>query len=234
MTAHSDLDSAVSAYQAGAFEYLPKPFDIDEAISLVERALTHATEQSPAPAQEAQVKTPEIIGEAPAMQEVFRASGCGHHFRACKNRGVTVDMLKAFSFSDFYTCLGIDIRSAHAIMQALTSSAALATVAHSHTDGASASTECVSSSSGSTARHAARPNEDTSQQYVLSQHGCVHRSLDGVHPVCKKPLLHATWIAEAEFREMPSNYEFCTPVCFNRRGSLSWKGIPAHPGDPGG
>ncbi|WP_297893492.1 nitrogen regulation protein NR(I) [Shewanella sp.] len=75
MTAHSDLDSAVSAYQAGAFEYLPKPFDIDEAISLVERALTHATEQSPAPSQEAQVKTPEIIGEAPAMQEVFRAIG---------------------------------------------------------------------------------------------------------------------------------------------------------------
>lgn len=76
MTAHSDLDSAVSAYQAGAFEYLPKPFDIDEAISLVERALTHATEQSPTPvAQDTQVKTPEIIGEAPAMQEVFRAIG---------------------------------------------------------------------------------------------------------------------------------------------------------------
>ncbi len=75
MTAHSDLDSAVSAYQAGAFEYLPKPFDIDEAISLVERALTHATEQTPAPAPETQVKTPEIIGEAPAMQEVFRAIG---------------------------------------------------------------------------------------------------------------------------------------------------------------
>lgn len=75
MTAHSDLDSAVSAFQAGAFEYLPKPFDIDEAISLVERALTHATEQSPAPVQEPQLKTPEIIGEAPAMQEVFRAIG---------------------------------------------------------------------------------------------------------------------------------------------------------------
>ena len=76
MTAHSDLDSAVSAYQAGACEYLPKPFDIDEAISLVERALTHATEQSPTPAaQETQVKTPEIIGEAPSMQEVFRAIG---------------------------------------------------------------------------------------------------------------------------------------------------------------
>lgn len=75
MTAHSDLDSAVSAYQAGAFEYLPKPFDIDEAITLVERALTHATEQSPSPTPEPQVKTPEIIGEAPAMQEVFRAIG---------------------------------------------------------------------------------------------------------------------------------------------------------------
>lgn len=75
MTAHSDLDSAVSAYQAGAFEYLPKPFDIDEAISLVERALTHATEQSVSPPTEASVKTPEIIGEAPAMQEVFRAIG---------------------------------------------------------------------------------------------------------------------------------------------------------------
>ena len=75
MTAHSDLDSAVSAYQAGAFEYLPKPFDIDEAISLVERALTHATEQTASPPAETSVKTPEIIGEAPAMQEVFRAIG---------------------------------------------------------------------------------------------------------------------------------------------------------------
>ena len=74
MTAHSDLDSAVSAYQAGAFEYLPKPFDIDEAIALVNRALTHATEHSPAP-DESQPNTPEIIGEAPAMQEVFRAIG---------------------------------------------------------------------------------------------------------------------------------------------------------------
>lgn len=74
MTAHSDLDSAVSAYQAGAFEYLPKPFDIDEAIALVERALNHATEQAPVVA-EPQVKAPEIIGEAPAMQEVFRAIG---------------------------------------------------------------------------------------------------------------------------------------------------------------
>ncbi|NMH67166.1 nitrogen regulation protein NR(I) [Shewanella salipaludis] len=75
MTAHSDLDSAVSAYQAGAFEYLPKPFDIDEAIALVERALSHATEQTQITISETQVKTPEIIGEAPAMQEVFRAIG---------------------------------------------------------------------------------------------------------------------------------------------------------------
>ncbi|ABV89240.1 nitrogen regulation protein NR(I) [Shewanella pealeana] len=76
MTAHSDLDSAVSAYQAGAFEYLPKPFDIDEAISLVDRALTHAKEQSSTiTTEEPIVATPEIIGEAPAMQEVFRAIG---------------------------------------------------------------------------------------------------------------------------------------------------------------
>ncbi len=75
MTAHSDLDSAVSAYQAGAFEYLPKPFDIDEAIGLVERALSHAKEQSPKVTSQPEVKAPEIIGEAPAMQEVFRAIG---------------------------------------------------------------------------------------------------------------------------------------------------------------
>ncbi|GIU40013.1 nitrogen regulation protein NR(I) [Shewanella sairae] len=76
MTAHSDLDSAVSAYQAGAFEYLPKPFDIDEAISLVDRALTHAKEQSSSVVvSEPLIATPEIIGEAPAMQEVFRAIG---------------------------------------------------------------------------------------------------------------------------------------------------------------
>ncbi|MCL1038967.1 nitrogen regulation protein NR(I) [Shewanella submarina] len=75
MTAHSDLDSAVSAYQAGAFEYLPKPFDIDEAIALVERALSHVKEQVQSQPVEPEVKTPEIIGEAPAMQEVFRAIG---------------------------------------------------------------------------------------------------------------------------------------------------------------
>jgi two-component system nitrogen regulation response regulator GlnG len=77
MTAHSDLDAAVSAYQKGAFEYLPKPFDIDEALTLVERALAHSQEQkkqhNQQPKQEHHV--PEIIGEAPAMQEVFRAIG---------------------------------------------------------------------------------------------------------------------------------------------------------------
>ena len=75
MTAHSDLDSAVSSYQNGAFEYLPKPFDIDEAIALVKRALEHSHQQS-APIEEPVVEQgTEIIGEAPAMQEVFRAIG---------------------------------------------------------------------------------------------------------------------------------------------------------------
>jgi two-component system nitrogen regulation response regulator GlnG len=73
MTAHSDLDSAVSAYQGGAFEYLPKPFDVDEAVALVRRAcLTHRQRTEPAEPVE---PLPEIIGEAPAMQEVFRAIG---------------------------------------------------------------------------------------------------------------------------------------------------------------
>ncbi|QJQ94166.1 MULTISPECIES: nitrogen regulation protein NR(I) [Halomonadaceae] len=74
MTAHSDLDSAVASYQGGAFEYLPKPFDVDEALALVRRAVAHARErQSPAVAPEG--LSAEIIGEAPAMQEVFRAIG---------------------------------------------------------------------------------------------------------------------------------------------------------------
>jgi len=76
MTAHSDLDSAVNAYQAGAFEYLPKPFDIDEAVSLATRAVTHAKEQSKNRRKNNKVEpVTEIIGEAPAMQEVFRAIG---------------------------------------------------------------------------------------------------------------------------------------------------------------
>ena len=75
MTAHSDLDSAVNAYQSGAFEYLPKPFDIDEAVNLVQRALTHAREQLKQNRAPEVVQATEIIGEAPAMQEVFRAVG---------------------------------------------------------------------------------------------------------------------------------------------------------------
>lgn len=75
MTAHSDLDSAVNAYQSGAFEYLPKPFDIDEAVNLVSRALTHAREQTKKNQSPELIKATEIIGEAPAMQEVFRAVG---------------------------------------------------------------------------------------------------------------------------------------------------------------
>lgn len=76
MTAHSDLDSAVNAYQGGAFEYLPKPFDIDEALALTQRALDHAKEYS-IDISSAQQQDPskDIIGAAPAMQEVFRAIG---------------------------------------------------------------------------------------------------------------------------------------------------------------
>ncbi len=75
MTAHSDLDSAVSAYQGGAFEYMPKPFDVNEAIELVRRAVNHQRQQQNRRARDEAEQTPEIIGEAPAMQEVFRAIG---------------------------------------------------------------------------------------------------------------------------------------------------------------
>lgn len=76
MTAHSDLDSAVNAYQSGAFEYLPKPFDIHEATALIQRAISHSLEQKqPVKAKQELVSMQEIIGEAPAMQEVFRVIG---------------------------------------------------------------------------------------------------------------------------------------------------------------
>jgi len=75
MTAHSDLDSAVNAYQGGAFEYLPKPFDVDEAVAIVRRAMTFALKEESAPAEPELEPVPEIIGQAPAMQEVFRAIG---------------------------------------------------------------------------------------------------------------------------------------------------------------
>ncbi|MCK5696543.1 MAG: nitrogen regulation protein NR(I) [Gammaproteobacteria bacterium] len=76
MTAHSDLDSAVSAYEGGAFEYLPKPFDVDEAVELVHRALSVSnSEKAKQSEQHLLNATPEIIGEAASMQEVFRAIG---------------------------------------------------------------------------------------------------------------------------------------------------------------
>ncbi len=73
MTAYSDLDSAVAAFQGGAFEYLPKPFDVDHALALIRRAASEAR-HAPAVAPLAG-DAPEILGQAPAMQEVFRAIG---------------------------------------------------------------------------------------------------------------------------------------------------------------
>jgi two-component system nitrogen regulation response regulator GlnG len=74
-TAHSGLDSAVESYQRGAFEYLPKPFDIEEVVAVMRRALAHAREQAVDLPANASLAPAEIIGEAPAMQEVFRAIG---------------------------------------------------------------------------------------------------------------------------------------------------------------
>ena len=73
MTAYSDLESAVSAFQGGAFEYLPKPFDVDHAVELIRRALDEAVRKSPS--EEIASNVPEILGSAPTMQEVFRAIG---------------------------------------------------------------------------------------------------------------------------------------------------------------
>jgi len=73
MTAYSDLDSAVAAFQGGAFEYLAKPFDVDDAIALIRRASADAS--APPPPVSADDEVPEILGQAPAMQEVFRAIG---------------------------------------------------------------------------------------------------------------------------------------------------------------
>ena len=77
-TAHSDLESAVSAYRTGAFEYLPKPFDVDDAVATVRRAVLLSREKSPSARQpeaaEGLLGT-DIVGQAPAMQEVFRAIG---------------------------------------------------------------------------------------------------------------------------------------------------------------
>ncbi len=73
-TAHADLDSAVSAFQSGAFEYLPKPFDVDDAIELVERALSHSQATGTEVVMAASPES-DIIGSSAAMQEVFRAIG---------------------------------------------------------------------------------------------------------------------------------------------------------------
>jgi two-component system nitrogen regulation response regulator GlnG len=73
MTAYSDLESAVAAFQGGAFEYLAKPFDVDQAIEIIRRAVDESMHQ--ATETVAIEETPEIIGQAPAMQEVFRAIG---------------------------------------------------------------------------------------------------------------------------------------------------------------
>lgn len=74
-TAHSDLDSAVAAYQGGAFEYLPKPFDVDELASVTQRAILAFHEKKQEPEQHVALASTELIGEAAAMQEVFRAIG---------------------------------------------------------------------------------------------------------------------------------------------------------------
>ena len=73
MTAYSDLDSAVAAFQSGAYEYLPKPFDVDQAVELIRRALEESQREEAA--LEPPGESPEILGQAPAMQEVFRAIG---------------------------------------------------------------------------------------------------------------------------------------------------------------
>ena len=74
-TAHSDLYNAVSSYQGGAFEYLPKPFDIDEAVAMTRRALEHVDENRIATTTATSEEATDMIGKAPAMQEVFRAIG---------------------------------------------------------------------------------------------------------------------------------------------------------------
>ena len=73
MTAYSDLDSAVAAFQGGAYEYLPKPFDVDQAVELIRRALDESRRETQA--AETVLEPKEILGQAPAMQEVFRAIG---------------------------------------------------------------------------------------------------------------------------------------------------------------
>src|SRR5262249_42998071 len=73
MTAYSDLDSAVAAFQGGAFEYLAKPFEVDKAVELIRRGLEESLREEEM--DDRLVDAPEILGQAPAMQDVFRAIG---------------------------------------------------------------------------------------------------------------------------------------------------------------
>jgi len=75
MTAYSDLDTAVQAFQGGAFEYLPKPFDVDQALALIRRAANGVASDTPRPGPVASASEREMLGQAPAMQDVFRAIG---------------------------------------------------------------------------------------------------------------------------------------------------------------
>ena len=82
MTAYSDLESAVSAFQGGAFEYLPKPFDVDQAVALIRRALEQSLRTDAPTEGQSAAAAPDILGQAPAMQEVFRAIGRLAHSHA--------------------------------------------------------------------------------------------------------------------------------------------------------
>ncbi|CAG9932626.1 nitrogen regulation protein NR(I) [Candidatus Nitrotoga arctica] len=82
MTAYSDLESAVSAFQGGAFEYLPKPFDVDQAVALIRRALEQSLRTDVPTEEQSAASAPDILGQAPAMQEVFRAIGRLAHSHA--------------------------------------------------------------------------------------------------------------------------------------------------------
>jgi len=75
MTAYSDLDRAVSAFQGGAYEYLSKPFDVDEVVSLVRRAITYKYTDDSIPISQPETESTPILGSAPAMQEIFKAIG---------------------------------------------------------------------------------------------------------------------------------------------------------------